>query len=269
MTPPPLEQGSHKQDSAGAAGLGSKPESVEVVPDPNAPFFKLFDQVIRGREALLPEIFTGPNLWLWIRRFLVAIVVLSAFYGVTMGTSSFSNGFGRGLLQVIASAIKVPLLYLLSLAVCLPVLYVVLALMGVRAGFGQTMGMILLAVTFNAVLLASCAPIALFFTITGASYSFIKLLHVAVFAFSGAWAMVTLWQGLQLLCEKSDLYPRKAVQILQVWILVFGFVGTQMAWSLRPFVGSPNQEFQLFRAQEGNFYQAVWRSFTGFAQGDD
>jgi len=44
--------------------------------------------------------------------------------------------------------------------------------------------------------------------------------------------------------------------------VVFAFVGTQMAWSLRPFVGSPGREFSLFRQQEGNFYVGVWGSIA-------
>ena len=35
--------------------------------------------------------------------------------------------------------------------------------------------------------------------------------------------------------------------LLYVWILLFGFVGTQLAWTLRPFFGSPGQDFALFR----------------------
>jgi hypothetical protein len=63
--------------------------------------------------------------------------------------------------------------------------------------------------------------------------------------------------------EKSDLYPRQAIHILQLWIVIFGFVGTQMAWSLRPFVGSPELGFELFReGREGNFYKAVWTSIV-------
>ena len=69
------------------------------------------------------------------------------------------------------------------------------------------------------------------------------------------------------MCEKSDLYPRQAVRILQVWILVFGFVGTQMAWSLRPFIGNPGQSFEIIRAdQSGNIYFSVWRSILQYGQ---
>jgi hypothetical protein len=141
------------------------------------------------------------------------------------------------------------------------VLYVVIVIMGSRLSFRQTFALILLALALNSILLASCATIVLFFTITGADYDFLKLLHVLIFAFSGAWGMMGLWRGLVAMCETSSLYPKQAVRILQIWILIYAFVGTQMAWSLRPFIGSPDLEFELFRkGQTGNFYQAVLQS---------
>ena len=42
--------------------------------------------------------------------------------------------------------------------------------------------------------------------------------------------------------------------LLYIWIRLFGFVGTQLAWTLRPFFGSPDQPFELFRNLEGTFY---------------
>ena len=75
---------------------------------------------------------------------------------------------------------------------------------------------------------------------------------------------MALWHGLTTMCEKSDLYPKQAIRILQVWILVYGLVGTQMAWSLRPFIGSPGQPFEVLRMDQGsNFYQAVGHAFVG------
>lgn len=229
-------------------------------------FVTLLDGVLRRREVFFERIFNGKDLASLLRWFLMAIAILSAFYGATMGASALTVDAGAGFLQMASSAVKVPLLYLLSVAVCFPVLYIVVVLMGARLSFTQTLGLILLALTLNAVLLASCAPIVVFFVFTGSNYHFIKLLHVVIFAFSGCWAMMALWHGLRAMCEKSDLYPRQAVRILQVWILVFGFVGTQMAWSLRPFVGSPGMEFQwLRRDQGGNFYEATWYSITHLA----
>ena len=237
---------------------------------PAAPgeLWPMLDQVLRRREGLFAEIFEGRTLGRRLGWFVGAIALLSACYGATMGLTGLRQGALNGLMQMGVSALKVPTLYLLSVAVCYPVLYIVVVLMGSRLSFTQTLGLILLALTLNAVLLASCAPIILFFVFTGASYDFIKLLHVAIFAFSGCWAMLALWQGLQAMCEHSDLYPKRAVRILQVWVLVFGFVGTQMAWSLRPFVGNPDLPFQWLRPQQsGNFYEGVWKSIAQLRSG--
>lgn len=223
-------------------------------------FVALLDGILRRREDFFTEIFESKDLRIRLRSFLVAIISLSAIYGMTMGAAGLVVSFERGGLQMIASGLKVPALYLLTLLVCYPVLFIVLVLMGSRLSFLQTLALILLALTLNSILLAAFAPIIMFFVITDSSYEFVKLLHVLVMAFSGLWAMTALWQGLREMCEKSLLYPKRAIRILQVWILVFGFVGTQMAWSLRPFVGSPDRPFEIFRAeQEGNFYKAVAR----------
>jgi hypothetical protein len=233
-----------------------------------ASFLELLDHLLRHREQFFEGIFTGDHVGKWSRWFLLILVLLTAIYGLTMGTLGFTRSVTQGVLQSLTSGLKVPLLYLVSLGVSFPVLYIVLVLMGARLRFTQTLALILMALALNSVLLASCAPIVLFFILTGSDYHFIKLLHVGVFTFSGCWAMMALWRGLQTMCEKSNLYPRQANNILKIWILVFGFVGTQMAWSLRPFVGSPALDYQLFRAgQAGNFYQAVWSSVGNLGQG--
>lgn len=224
-------------------------------------YLGLIDGILRRREDYFSEIFRREKLRERIRSYLTIIAVLSFVYGLTMGTSAFVVGFNRGALQMISSGLKVPALYLLTVLICFPVLFVVLVLMGSRLSFLQTLALILLALTLNSILLAAFAPIVLFFIITDSTYDFVKIAYVAVMGFSGIWAMAALWHGLREMCEKSELYPKQAVRIMQIWILIFGFVGTQMAWSLRPFVGSPEQPFQVFRAgQEGNFYTAVVHS---------
>lgn len=47
-------------------------------------------------------------------------------------------------------------------------------------------------------------------------------------------------------------------KVFAVWILVFGLVGAQMGWVLRPFIGSPDKEFTWFRARESNFFASVF-----------
>ena len=50
--------------------------------------------------------------------------------------------------------------------------------------------------------------------------------------------------------------------LLYVWILLFGFVGTQLAWTLRPFFGSPGEPFGLYREIDGNFYAEIFRTLA-------
>src|SRR5438067_134705 len=45
-----------------------------------------------------------------------------------------------------------------------------------------------------------------------------------------------------------------SMPLLYIWILLFGFVGTQLGWTLRPFFGDPGQPFSLFRQINGTFY---------------
>jgi len=53
---------------------------------------------------------------------------------------------------------------------------------------------------------------------------------------------------------------RHVKKVFGCWIIVFGLVGAQMGWVLRPFIGSPEAEFQWFRQRESNFFEAVARA---------
>jgi hypothetical protein len=106
----------------------------------------------------------------------------------------------------------------------------------------------------------SFAPIVVFFMITSTNYAFLKLLHVAIFTFSGVFAIKTILGGLVFSCEKKNVYPKLGMTIFKIWILIFAFVSSQLAWNLRPFVGSRNLPFEWFRQRESNFYVAVIQS---------
>ncbi len=103
----------------------------------------------------------------------------------------------------------------------------------------------------------SFSPIVIFFMITGDNYAFLKLLHVAIFTFSGIFAVKTIINGLTFSCEKKNIYPKLGMTIFKIWIIIFAFVSSQLAWNLRPFVGSRDMPFELFRARESNFYVAI------------
>lgn len=51
-----------------------------------------------------------------------------------------------------------------------------------------------------------------------------------------------------------------SMTLLYIWILLFGFVGTQLAWTLRPFFGSPGEHFAIFRHISGTFYSDIFHT---------
>jgi len=111
-------------------------------------------------------------------------------------------------------------------------------------------------------------PITAFFLITGANYYFQHLLNIAIAGIAGLFGMYALHEGLSLVCEKREVYPRKALTIMRAWAVLFAFVGIQLAWSLRPFLGDRNQPFRVFGTYQGNFYAAVIYAVNKLIQGE-
>jgi hypothetical protein len=52
------------------------------------------------------------------------------------------------------------------------------------------------------------------------------------------------------------------MSLLNLWVVLYGFVGTQLAWTLRPFFGDPDKAFEIFRNIEGNFYVNILHSIA-------
>lgn len=239
-----------------AASVQSGGESAALPPSGGGEMTALIRLILRDREELLARIFSGRETRRIAGLLLALNYLLLVAYGAIMGLS------GPGL-QPVASAVKLPLVYLCSLAICLPALFVVNVLMGSRLGILQTAALMLSAMGLNALLLAAFAPIALFFVVTGADYHFLKIMHVGIMLFAGLWAQAALLRALAAMCEHSSIYPRRALRILLLWMIVFGFVGTQMAWTLRPFLCAPDLKFEWVRNNNHgnrNFYQAIWQS---------
>jgi hypothetical protein len=57
-------------------------------------------------------------------------------------------------------------------------------------------------------------------------------------------------------------YPEEPIGragfIFKIWVVIYGLVGAQTGWLLRPFIGSPSMAFTWFREREGNFFQSVF-----------
>lgn len=324
----------------------------------------VIERILRDRDSIWRQIGEERDLGRLIRDMLVSSALALACYGAVLG--SFSD---TALLQAPISAIKLPLLFLVTLAICLPTLYLFNLVFGARLQVKQALALVMVAITVMSMLAFAFAPISLFFLITANEYSFYKLLNVAILTLAAIVGLRFLTAGMSALNshneardkarveaakaaalaeraaqEAAQESERKAIEsaekaldkpagdkggettgvvpvdgtpgpggtpapsavpgggapgtelvpvgavatmappapngrpaeglrmfqeewgsqaqpekqasmgLLYVWILLFGFVGTQLAWTLRPFFGDPDRDFALFRRIDGNFY---------------
>lgn len=264
-----------------------RPAIVDVPPQatavPSGSGALIIERILRDREGLWQEIRSERRLNGLIRQMLISSVVSLALYGLVLGASGTPP-------QVISSAIKLPLLFLLTLGICLPTLYLFNLVFGARLSIRQALALVLVAITVTGALTLAFAPISLFFLVTADDYSFFKLLNVAILMLTGFVGLSVMIDGMRGMNRLSGHEPAPPVpfdappsnqhptplngrpttgtpttplerpvntRLLYVWVLLFGFVGTQLAWTLRPFIGEPNHPFQLFRTIDGSFYANV------------
>lgn len=213
----------------------------------------VIEQILRNRTGFFTEIKEGVGLRAKLRAMLLSSIAFFALYGAVMGST-------HSLWQALSSAAKLPVLFLATLFVCAPTLYFFNVLFGSNQNLTQNVALILTAITVTAVILLSFAPITLFFLLTTSQYQFFKLLNVAIFSVAGVMGVVFLAQGMRIVSAGSDGSARGRRRVLQLWMFLYAFVGSQMAWTIRPFIGAPSMQFELFRQLGGNFYTNIFTS---------
>ena len=207
------------------------------------------DSIFKNAGEITTEIAASQAAPRRILRFLLIILICGSIYGATMGIAHSWQ-------QALSSAFKVPLLYLLTLLICIPTLHFIGLFLGSRITFTQSVSVLLLGISANAALLLGFATISLFFFITGSSYRFLLLMHVVVFMISGAAGLISIRRSFRQLSAEAGLPAPGRFNLLQVWMVLYMFVGTQMAFVLGPFVGK-EPEFYWFHHARGNFYSYV------------
>jgi hypothetical protein len=213
----------------------------------------IIETVLRNRRQFFAEIREGAELGRKMRAMLISSAAFFALYGAVMGST-------HSLWQALSSAVKLPLLFLATLVVCSPTLYFFNLIFGSKQSLTQNFTVILTAITVTAVLLLSFAPIVLFFLLTTSQYQFFKLLNVGVFAIAGLVGVIFLGQGMRIVSAGGEEGARARKNVVRLWILIYAFVGSQMAWTLRPFIGAPGLRFEMFRQLGGNFYANIFAS---------
>jgi hypothetical protein len=171
------------------------------------------------------------------RHLAVLVVCGGCVYGASMGF------FGARALQALFSATKVPILLSAATIVCLPNFYVVNTLLGLRDDFPAACRGVFAAQATLSITLAAFAPVTLFVYASSGDYDFAILFNGVVFAVGSVAGQVTLQRHYRALIAAN---PRHRIG-RTAWIALYVFVAVQLAWVLRPFVGSPGSPTSFFR----------------------
>ena len=265
------------------------------------------DRLLRGEVTSLPALrrrgLEAPVLGL-----AVVIDLLGLIYGLCMGLFAVTGSGSGHAMQIPASMIKVPALFLLTLLVTLPSLYVFNTLVGSRLTIAGTTRLLLSALAVMLAVLSSAGPIVAFFSVSTTSYEFMILLNVLVFAVAGLLGLGFLLQTLQRMAVaetssaekaehsagsgpsdppsppplplppperisplarlKGQLLSGEVRNVFRIWLVVFALVGAQMGWVLRPFIGAPGQPFTWLRPKQSNFFIALGSDIERLVMGD-
>jgi hypothetical protein len=159
-------------------------------------------------------------------------------YGAVMGS------FGGRAGQAFYSAVKVPLLIGATVALGLPSFFILNTLLGVRDDFARAARAIVAAQAGLTVILVALAPLTGFWYASSADYQAAILFNGLMFGVATAGAQALLRRAYGPLVARD----RRHRALLRIWGVLYAFVGIQMGWILRPFVGNPEVPSEFFRA---------------------
>jgi hypothetical protein len=218
--------------------------------NPLVGFLRLTDAVLRGERS---PVRAAPGLALPPAAALgLAIVVYGMFYGAVMGT--YGGIAGARIWQVAYSAIKVPILLYGTFFLSLPSFFVLNTLFGLRGDFQRVLGALVSTQAGLTVILSSLAPFTAFWYVSGSDYGPAILFNGVMFgvaSFSAQWMLRRSYVPLVRANPKHRW-------MLVTWIVIYVFVGIQMGWVLRPFIGNPAAPIQFFREGSwSNAYEVV------------
>jgi hypothetical protein len=202
------------------------------------------------------------NEWLTQPHYMPAVLILfcGGVYGAVM--ASYHGLAGDRSLMVLYGALKIPMLFCVTLLTSVPCFYVLNLLSGVGDDFRAVWkGLIDYQLCVSIQLLA-LAPVTLFVNVTNGDYRTAQAFNTLLFAVAAINARRSLAACYRPLIQKNRVHQSLYI----FWLVLYAFVGIQMAWDLRPFVGHPTMPVQFFRDDIGNAYMEMLHLVVLFYQ---
>ncbi|MCB9639112.1 MAG: hypothetical protein H6727_09490 [Myxococcales bacterium] len=256
------------------------------------PFWSVTEALLKDRERLFQEIEEEKNLKQLIPRLIWITLLCTSIVGAILG--SYTGGR-----QVVFVALKLPMLFLFTLGLCLSAFWSWSLYYGLPLRLQQVVALSLMCIAVTSLLLLGLSPF-LWQLLSGQSrlYHWAILAMVGSFGCAGLGGVRVLSQGLHHLEdayhqkleeeaknneESGDETPietkakgqqahkspndrphRMARSLSFVWICVYGLVGLQMSWILRPYLSHPWSKYAtpFVRAWEGNVFASLIKTIA-------
>jgi hypothetical protein len=201
------------------------------------------EDVLRGRPS-------ARSWWL--------VVACGLAYGAVMGS------FGGRPGQALVSATKVPLLLMTTVSLGLPSFFVLNTLLGVRSDFAAALRAVIASQAGLTIILVSLAPLTAFWYASSSDYRSAILFNAFMFAVASVGSQWLLHRAYRPLIARNARHR----WLLRTWLVLYAFIGVQMGWILRPFIGASDQPVQFFRRDLwDNAYvivaRMIWDVFSG------
>ena len=188
---------------------------------------------------------------------------------ILAGASIYGAGIGlwRSPLQATFAAIKFPSVILLTTLGTALINGMLAPLLGLNQGFRESLRSLLASFAIASLVLGAMSPLAFFLVWNvvplaelpsqGSDvHAWVKLFHVASIGMAGIAAHVRLWQLLEKLAGSRAV----AFRVLGCWLATNLFLGSQLIWILRPFIGAPWLPVDFLRSDafKGGFFETVF-----------
>jgi hypothetical protein len=193
------------------------------------------DNLLRGKTAF------ESTAAAWI-----LLILGGMLYGGVMGSYGFEKEVRPK--QMAFSAIKTPLLLLATFVISLPSFFVLNTLFGVRHDFGRVLKALATSQASSTLVLASLAPYTAFWYASFKDYTDAILFNGLVFGVASLAGQAVLRKAYRPLISSNARHHL----LLWIWLAIYSFVGIQMGWSLRPFIGSPGTAVEFLRESDGD-----------------
>ena len=222
--------------------------------------------LLTDRDAFWTRMQAQDLRWKEILGLVLFVCLACALYGAVLA------GWRSPLLALYVAA-KLPALFLGTTAFVAVFNWMIATLLGSGLSFKSSVFTVFAAMTIGCWILLGLVPVSLFFLLSGVSYAgshtelqiahnTILLTHILVLALAGFGGNAALLQGLRRIVR-----PRcPATPLFAAWLAAFAFVGCQLSWILRPFIGSPFFPVEFLRpdALDRNFYEFVFTEVLPF-----